>query len=424
MSVWDEVVDQDKVIATLMDAATSARDEGGGGSAMTHSWLITGPPGSGRSMVARSFAAALQCTGPTPGCGKCQACRMVMRDTHPDVTFLQSDKVIISIDEVMDLLEKAQQLPVSGRWRIIIVRQADRMQERTSNLLLKSLEEPPARTVWILCTPSPEDVLTTIRSRCRHVTLKTPSYEAVAQLLVDRHGVDHQQALKAAHLAQCHVGVANSMVVNPDVVEHRRMSLEMAAGVRSVSDAVYVAEALVWYAKNSRVPVEDRRKHRYGKSEARARTDKELYASDPEYVDKRNKYLREHGVEGNPADVPQALRSTVKSFAADYVRRTTRSERDVLDRILQDLLSLYRDVYSVQVGSGAQLINIDLEAMVNDLARQSTAQATVARMDVISDTRRRLQTNVATQLLLEAMLIALRPQNARPFLAYNSLKAL
>ena len=182
MSVWSSLVGQDHVVATLTQAVREPR-------AMTHAWLFTGPPGSGRSVAARAFAAALQCEEGT-GCGTCKGCRMTLAGTHPDVTTVSTEKVVINIQEVRDLVATASRSASQGRWRIVIVEDADRMVERTSNVLLKSIEEPPEHTVWLLCAPSPDDVVVTIRSRCRQVGLRIPPAGAVARLLVERDGVD------------------------------------------------------------------------------------------------------------------------------------------------------------------------------------------------------------------------------------------
>lgn len=202
MSVWDDVVGQEQAVATLRAAATDP-------AAMTHAWLLTGPPGSGRSNAARAFAAALQCE--QGGCGRCQACRTTLAGTHPDVTLVATELVTIKIDDVRDLVTVASRSPSQGRRRVIVVEDADRMAERTTNVLLKAIEEPAPHTVWILCAPSPQDVLVTIRSRCRGVVLRVPPVEAVAGLLVQRDGVDEHVALVAARAAQSHIGLARRL---------------------------------------------------------------------------------------------------------------------------------------------------------------------------------------------------------------------
>ena len=279
MSVWTDVVGQERAVAVLDAAARSARtlaqvrragpdtgpDAAGSGpaganagsgpdagqgpdadaSAMTHAWLITGPPGSGRSNAARAFAAALQCTGKVPGCGRCKPCRDVMAGSPPDVVRLATDKLLITMDEVKELIGQAQRRPWTGSWRVILVEDADRMAERTTNVLLKSIEEPPPQTVWLLCTPSADDVLPTIRSRCRLVTLRIPPADAVAELLVRRDGADPEVAARAARASQSHIGLARHLAKDPGAWERRRRLLLAPVSLRSVGDAVLAAADLV-----------------------------------------------------------------------------------------------------------------------------------------------------------------------------------
>lgn len=277
MSVWEDVVGQESAVAAFTAAAQAARQaaeqreaqtaaglapeaarDGGAGSAaaaaaglaMTHAWLVTGPPGSGRSNAARAFAAALQCTGPVPGCGQCKPCRDVMAGSHPDVVRLATEKLIITMEEVKTLIGEAQRRPWTGRWRVILVEDADRMAERTTNVLLKSIEEPPPQTVWLLCTPSADDVLPTIRSRCRLVTLRIPPADAVAELLVRRDGADPELAARAARASQSHIGLARHLATDADAWDRRRRLLLAPVSLRSVGDAVLAAASLVEAAES------------------------------------------------------------------------------------------------------------------------------------------------------------------------------
>ena len=206
MSVWDDLVGQEAAISELSAAAA--------GQGMTHAWLITGPPGSGRSNAARAFAAALLTED--HGASLSPEAQRALSGTHESMTMLRTQKSVISIDEVRQLVSTSQSSPVNADWRVIIIEDADRMAERTSNVLLKAIEEPPPTTVWILCAPSPEDVLTTIRSRCRTVGLRIPPAEAVAQLLVNRDGVDPERAKWAAAAAQNHIGRAKRLALDDD----------------------------------------------------------------------------------------------------------------------------------------------------------------------------------------------------------------
>jgi DNA polymerase-3 subunit delta' len=385
VSVWSDVVGQPAAVATLSEAATHP-------GAMTHAWLITGPPGSGRSVAARAFAAALQCReaelgrAEAPGCGRCRECTTALAGTHADVTVVATEKVTITIEEARALVSLAQRSPSGGRWRVIIVEDADRMVERTSNVLLKAIEEPPPRTVWLLCAPSPQDVVVTIRSRCRPVGLRVPPAADVAELLVRRHDVGPAAALEAARAAQSHIGMARRLAVDEDARGRRRKVLAVARSVRGVGDAVLAAGDLVEVSA----------------AEAKAATQERDAAE-------KAALLHTLGADGG-GTLPPALRAQVRQLEEDQKRRATRAQRDVLDRAMVDLLSLYRDVLVFQLGADVELVNGALVEDVRALAADSTAEQTIRRMDAIGEARTRLAGNVAPLLAVEAMVVALRPQ--------------
>lgn len=376
MSVWDAVVGQPEAVGVLRHAVDDP-------AAMTHAWLLTGPPGSGRSVAARAFAAALQCE--RGGCGVCQACTTTLGGTHADVTVVATEKVLLSIEEVRDLVGVAQRSPAQGRWRVILVEDADRMAERTSNVLLKAIEEPPPRTVWLLCAPSPQDVVVTIRSRCRGVVLRVPPVDDVAALLV-RDGVDPSVAAVTARAAQSHIGLARRLARDPEARERRARTLRLAARIRGVGDAVLAAAELVEVAA----------------AEAKAAT------ADRD-ASERAALLRTLGADEG-TQLPPTLRAQLRQLEDDQKRRATRAQRDVLDRSLVDLLSLYRDVLVVQLGADVDLVNAAEEDEVRQLAADSAPEQTIRRMDAIAEARERLEGNVAPLLAMEAMAVALRPQ--------------
>lgn len=376
MTVWDEVVGQGDALAPLI-AATESVD------AMTHAWLITGPPGSGRSIAARAFAAALQCE--RLGCGECHACRTSLAGSHADVRLVSTEKVTISVDEVRSLVSHAQSAPSEGRWRVIVLEDSDRMTERTSNVLLKAIEEPPPRTVWVLCAPSLHDVTTTIRSRCRVVTLRIPDPEVVARLLVERDGVEPSLAQECALAAQSHIGVARRLARDPAARQRREKVLAFASEIRGVGDAVLAASDLASVA-------EDDAKEAAAERDAQELA--ELYVS--------------LGYETG-ARLPPTVRSQVRQLEEDQKRRATRHRRDVLDRALLDLLSLYRDVAVVQTGATVPLVNQAHRERIAGIAGRDDLGETLIRMDAIGLARERLAGNVAPTLALEAMALALRP---------------
>ena len=377
MSVWDDLVGQEPAVEVLRRAV---EDPG----AMTHAWLLTGPPGSGRSNAARAFAAALQCEA--GGCGTCHACTTVLSGAHPDVTLVATEGVFIRVDTTRPLVELAQRSPSQGRWRVIVVEDADRFNDQSANVLLKAIEEPPPRTVWMLCAPGPEDVLVTIRSRSRAVGLRVPPVDAVAELLVRRDGADPRTALVAARAAQSHIGIARRLARDPQARERRAAVLSLASRVRGVGDAVLAAGDLVETAQ----------------ADAKAATEERDAAE-------RNELLRGMGADG-AQQLPPSLRAQVRQLEEEQKRRATRAQRDVLDRAMVDLLSLYRDVLVVQLGAGVDLVNVEQEDAVRALAADSTPEQTLRRMDAVGQARTRLAGNVAPLLAVEAMAIALRPQ--------------
>lgn len=393
MSVWDQIVGQKAAVAVFEAAARAARSlrETGSDDAvlarqMAHAWLITGPAGAGRSVAALAFAAALQCEDPqTPGCGQCPECKRVLKGTHPDVKVVTTERLIIKIEEIASLVTLAQQAPAGGKWRVILMEDADRMVERSSNLLLKAIEEPPPRTVWLLCTTQPGDVLPTIRSRCRHLSLVTPSVEEVAQLLIEREGIAPETARQAAALSQSHIGVAKSLARDPAELDRRRKILLAATTTSSVGEAAMLAQQLVEAAKTDA-------------SERAAQKDQE----------ELTRLRRSLGYDQEGARLPAALKAQETALKADQKRRATRYLRDSLDRVLLNLLGFYRDVYLLQSGATVPVINVDLEETLGKLAQGSSAARTLARIDAIRTARKRLGANVTPLLTMEAMMMDLR----------------
>ncbi len=381
--VFDQLVGQGDVAQVLAGAAAAAR---AGGGAMTHAWLFTGPPGSGRSVAARAFAAALQCTDDAvAGCGRCHGCLTVAAGSHSDVQLVATQTLSITTDTARDLVASASRRPQVGAWRVIVVEDADRMVERSANVLLKAIEEPPAGTVWLLCAPSAADLPTTVVSRCRAVTLRVPSPGDVADLLVRRDGVDPAMAAYAARAAQSHVGLAARLARDEGARGRRREVLAMGLALHGVADAVVRAGQLVDVAAE----------------EASASTAERDAAE-------RADLLRSLGAAAAGA-LPPALRSQVTALEREQKKRATRSKRDVLDRSLVDLASLYRDVLVTQLDAGVDLVNAELAAEIAGMARGTTAETSLRRLDAIGRARRRIGANVNPLLALEAMALELLP---------------
>lgn len=378
--MWDELVGQQEAIdvfraASQSELASATTHD----SAMTHSWLVTGPPGSGRSNLAYAFAASLLCR--EGGCGTCSDCKQVAARTHPDLATLTTERVIISIDEVRALVQSSQYSPAVSRYRVIVIEDADRMAERTSNVLLKALEEPPERTVWILCAPSEADLIPTIRSRVRSVRLRVPSVPDVAQLIVARDGVDAVTAERAARHAQSHIGMAHRLATNPEAQARREETVRLVLNIMTVREAVLAAARMIEIATDD------------AKAITEERDSVEL-----------EQLRRSMGIAEGDA-IPSNLRSQVKGLEEQQKRRATRSLRDGLDRILVDLLSVYRDVLRLQLGVSEDLINVEFETELRAAATARSSEDTLATMEAIGEARERIDANVAPALAMEALLI-------------------
>jgi DNA polymerase-3 subunit delta' len=374
MSVWHELVGQERAVAELSRAAEP------GSPAMTHAWLLTGPPGSGRSNAARAFAAALLAPGQDRDAPDV---RRALGGTHESMTVLSTQKSVISIDEVRSLVATAHQAPVNAPWRVVIIEDADRMAERTSNVLLKAIEEPPPQTVWILCAPSPQDVLTTIRSRCRSVTLRVPSPQAVAALLESSAGIDPDTARWAAHASQSHIGRARRLATAPNARSERAVVLDIPRQLRSVGSTVRLAARIVDVAKER----------------AKERTE-ERNAQEKEQL------LRTLGVEAGTR-VPPSARAQIRRLEEEQKRRDVRARNDELDSIFIELLSLYRDVLALQLGAESGRINVEEDERIASLAAEGDANATLMRIDVLRQARERLGTTMAPALIVESAFIGL-----------------
>ena len=355
----------------------------------THAWLVTGPPGSGRTTAARAFAAALQCTNTPAGCGECENCKLVLASSHPDVSFVSTDKFEYQIADVRHLITRAQESASTGRWRIIIIEDADRMSERSTNVLLKAIEEPPAKMIWILCAPSPADVLVTIRSRCRAVNLSVPSTSDVADLLVRRDGLDPQQALFAARVSQSHIGVARLLARDEQARIQREKVVTLPLRTTTLPQAMAAA------AEISKLATE--------RAENITGTD----------LQKKTEQLRHANGLGPEETIPPGLRSQFKALEEDAKRFARRASFDALDRTLTDLTSFFRDVLSLQLGTGIELINEHLREKLEAYSRGQSKEKSLAQLDAINQTRSRLAANVNQLMALEALMTRLLPNPGR-----------
>jgi DNA polymerase III subunit delta' len=376
MTVWRDLVGQDSAVATLQRAVTEP-------GAMTHAWVLTGPPGSGRSVAARAFAAALEC--PQHGCGECRECRTAIEGSHADVDLIATEGLSIKVEQARELAQLAALRPSVGPWRVIVVEDADRLTERAADALLKAVEEPAPRTVWVLCAPSLEDVVITIRSRSRHVRLRTPPVEAVAELLHRRDGVELPMAMYAARAAQSHVGLARRLARDEDARIRRRDVTALAAKVRGVGDALGAAADLAKIAEEE-------------SGAASAERD----------AAERQRLMELLGVDPAARTPPPHVRSQLAGLEKEQKARATRHSRDVLDRSLVDLLSVYRDALVLHSGAQLGLVNQDSLPLVQQVARAMSPEQLLVAIEAIATARERIGLNVAPLLALESMALSLR----------------
>jgi DNA polymerase-3 subunit delta' len=381
MSVFDSMVGQEKARTELTRAVSDAALSSPG-PAMTHAWLFTGPPGSGRSVAARAFAAALVCS--EGGCGHCSDCHTALLGSHADVDHVATESMTISVDRARSLVLEASTAPSVGRWRVIVLEDADRLTESANNALLKSLEEPTPHTVWLLCAPSMEDVLPTIRSRCRHVVLTTPTTTDVARHLVDKDGVDEAMAAFAARASMGHIGRARGLARDEQARLTRAATLSLPTNVSSLGSALLSARELVEAAT-------------------------ERGAERTKSVDEveRSELARGLGVE-NPDRPPKWARTEFKRLKDTQDKRRKRATIDELDRDLQDLLSFYRDVLVVQVDGKVPLVNAELRASIEKVASRYQPEITMRAMEAILDAREKIAAYVTPLLAVEELALALR----------------
>jgi DNA polymerase-3 subunit delta' len=389
--VFANLIGQESAVATLRRAAAAAAEivarrpvDAG---AMTHAWLFTGPPGSGRSVAARAFAAALQCAA--GGCGQCQACHTTLGGTHADVRFVVPEGLSIGVGEMRALVLRAAGSPTQGRWQVLCVEDADRLTEAAGNALLKAVEEPPPRTVFLLCTPSthPDDISVTIRSRCRVVTLRQPPAEAVAEVLVRRDGVPADVALWAAAAAQGHVGRAKRLAGDPQARARRDAVLTVPRRLTGIGACFDAANALIEAAEAEA---------------ATATTD----------LDSRERAALETalGAGGTGRGAAGAARGT-KGQLTDLERRqrtrATRSQRDALDRALVDLAGFYRDVLAQVLRAPVSPVHTDAAQASGAAAERWSAESTLRRLEAVLACRTAIDANVKPRIAVEAMMVSL-----------------
>ena len=380
MSVFSSLIDQSEVVNVLQEAVKSAQNKDDSTQGMTHAWLFTGPPGSGRSNAAIAFAAALVCKD--GGCSKCVDCMSTITGSHADVELIKTEGLSIKIDEIRDLISRSSWAPSVAAWRVVVIEDADRLTDSAANALLKVVEEPGLRTVWLLCAPTLTDVLPTIRSRCRHLSLRMPSTKAITKLLIERDSIDPSTAEFVAKASGGHIGRARRLATDTNAKENRKNIMKLPFAIKDIASAFKAAQYLVEAAK------------------ADALTDSE--AKDELEISK----LKE-AWGGSGSKLATGGSKAVKELEKEQKSRSTRMVRDYLDRALLDLSTLYRDVLLVQSGSSDSLINEDLKSEISKIALSDRPERALKKIEAILKTRSNLAQNAAPLLLIEALMCEL-----------------
>ena len=385
--MWNELIGQEFSVKTLQQASLDSKSALTGKvvSGFSQAWLITGPPGSGRSTAARLFAATLQCEA--NGCGKCVSCISVKNGTHPDVHVITPTGLSYGIDDTKDLVREAAMLPSLGQWNIIILEDADRLTTEAGNALLKAIEEPAKLTMWILCAPSSKDVLITIKSRCRIVSLRTPPAEEIAELLIKRDGIDKAMAHFAAHASLGHVGRAKLLATDEQVRERRSLVLQVPFELKDLPSCFAAAQRLV-----------------------DAATEDADIATDEMDEKELDNLLRAYGqgAEGVSKTKVQRLASSAKKELEDgQKKRYKRITRDRLDLTLQELAAFYRDVLVLQTGADLELFHTEMRGSLQRFADSSSINSSIKRLDAVEATRRMLNSEAAPLLVLESLTVQL-----------------
>lgn len=390
-TLWSELIGQSDAVETLQAAVADARLPGDSGPAMTHAWLITGPPGSGRSRAATTFAAALVCD--EGGCGHCQACRTSSKGGHADIHVEIPEGSEILLDHVKPLIHMAAQAPMTATWRIIVIEDADRLNDRAANHLLKALEEPTPHTVWVLCAPSVDDVLPTITSRTRHVGLRTPSAHDIAEMLMTSCGVDETIARFSARASQGHIGRARALATDVHTRERRQQYLRAPLGLRDLPSCVRAAGE-VFEAVSA---VADERADR-------------LDAEETELL--KSRFYAE-GVTRLTGAMKRSHDAEARELAKEQKRRRKRLVVDEVDRALVDLIGLFRDVLAVQSDASVDLINEEMRAQIEQMAAGSTSVETVLRLEALEHERTVLFAGGSPRTVLEAAMVTIKDPRVR-----------
>jgi len=380
-SVFDDLVGQEHIIEILQGAVAASRT-GEESQEMTHAWVFTGPPGSGRSSAAVAFAQVLIC--PNNGCGTCSDCNAAKTSGHPDVEIIRTEGLSIKVEEVRELLTRVAWAPSMGGWRVVVMEDADRLTESAANALLKAIEEPGTRTVWLLCAPTLHDVLPTIRSRCRHLQLRTPSLEAVTKVLISRDNIAPGMADFAARVSQGHIGRAKYLATNETVRSNRKLIMQLPLQLGSLAAAFQAAQTLVDIATTE------------ANSSSNERDEKEI-----------EKLQEAYGKGATGRGMATGGAKAVKELEKEQKSRSTRMVRDSIDGALLDIATFYRDVMMVQSGNTESMINTDMREEIEGYTASHPEHSTILKINALMEARSNLARNAAPLVTCEALMCQL-----------------
>ena len=413
VSVWDVLVGQGDVVVSLADAAkaaglvTGADPLAAARAGMTQSWLFTGPPGAGHTVAARAFAAALVCdlVPGVVGCGDCASCHTVLSDTAADLRTIRPEGLSLGVKEIRATVRDAARAPTAGRWRILVLEDADRLTEAAANALLKALEEPPERTVFLLCAPSVDDVLPTIRSRCRVVRLRQPSVADVTAAL-EAEGAVASVARTAALASQGHVERARRLAFDVEARQRRAAVLGIPSRLGRVSECLAAAADLVSAAN---ADAESSNAERDASETDALKSALGVGATSSGATSSGARSRSARGAKGRTMVVRGAA-GAVKDLEKAQKSRGRRTVLDSLDRALVDLAGFYRDVLFRQLGADVDPVHPDQVDEVTRQARAAGPEQTLQRLEALLAARRSLADNpgLAPLLTVESLVLSLR----------------